>query len=74
MANGIRLTDSVNKAIQNAGKIALVYGYYEIGTEHLLYGLSSVKESVASKILLSFGVDHNKVEEVLAKNFPKKTI
>ena len=49
MAYGIRLTESVNRAIQNAGKIALLYGNYQIGTEHLLYGLSSVKESVASK-------------------------
>ena len=72
MAYGIRLTESVNRAIQNAGKIALLYGNYQIGTEHLLYGLSSVKESVASKILNSFGVTHNKIEEVFAKNAPKQ--
>lgn len=72
MAYGIRLTESVNRAIQNAGKIALLYGNYQIGTEHLLYGLGSVKESVASKILSSFGVNHNKIEEVFAKNSPKQ--
>ena len=73
MAYGIRLTESVNRAIQNAGKIALLYGNYQIGTEHLLYGLGSVKDSVASKILTNFGVNHNKIEEVFSKNKPKQS-
>ena len=73
MAYGIRLTESVNRAIQNAGKIALLYSNYQIGTEHLLYGLGSVKDSVASKILNSFGVNHNKIEEVFAKSKPKQS-
>lgn len=72
MSYGIRLTESVNRAIQNAGKIALLYGNYQIGTEHLLYGLSSVKDSVASKILNSFGVTHNDIEKVFSKNSPKQ--
>lgn len=72
MSYGIRLTESVNRAIQNAGKIALMYSNYQIGTEHLLYGLSSVKDSVASKILSNFGVNHNKMEEVFSKNSPKQ--
>ena len=72
MAYGIRLTESVNRAIQNAGKIALMYSNYQIGTEHLLYGLSSVRDSVASKILVNFGVNHNKMEEVFAKQSKKQ--
>ena len=32
MANGIRLTESVNRAIQNAGRIALSFGNFQIGT------------------------------------------
>ncbi len=73
MAYGIRLTESVNRAIQNAGKIALLYSNYQIGTEHLLYGLASVKDSVASKILGNYGVNHNKIEEVFAKSKPKQS-
>ena len=65
MAYGIRLTESVNRAIQNAGKIALLYGNYQIGTEHMLYGLGSVKDSVASKILTNFGVNHNKIDDII---------
>lgn len=73
MGYGIRLTESVNKAIQSAGRIALTYGNYQIGTEHLLYGLSSVKESVAAKILNNFGVTFNKIEDVFSKNAPKQS-
>lgn len=72
MYNGLQLTSSVNKAIKNAGKIALKYGSHQIGTEHLLYGLSSVSESVASKILSTFGVDNVAIEAVLAKNSNKQ--
>ena len=72
MATGIRLTESVNRAIQNAGRIALLYGNYQIGTEHLLYGLSSVRDSVACKILSSYGVNYNKIEEIFSKNSSKK--
>ena len=72
MAYGIRLTESVNRAIQNAGKIALLYGNYQIDCEHLLYGVSSVIDSVACKILSSYGVNHNKIEEIFSKNSPKQ--
>ena len=72
MATGIRLTESVNRAIQNAGRIALLYGNYQIGTEHILYGLSSVRDSVACKILSSYGVNYNKIEEIFSKNSSKK--
>ena len=72
MSNGIRLTESVNRAIQNAGKIALMYGNYQIGTEQLLYGLASVKDSVASKILQSYNVTASKIEEVFSKSASKQ--
>lgn len=71
--NGIRYTQSVNSAIQNAGKIALLYGNYQIGTEHLLYGLSSVTDSVASQILASFGIAASDIESIFAKSAPKQT-
>lgn len=73
MANGIRLTESVNRAIQNAGRIALSYGNFQIGTEQLLYGLASVKDSVASKLLKNYNVTSEKIEEIFAKKSPKQT-
>ncbi len=73
MANGIRLTESVNRAIQNAGRIALSFGNFQIGTEQLLYGLASVKDSVASKLLKNYNVTSEKIEEIFAKKSPKQT-
>lgn len=70
--NGIKYTQSVNSAIQSAGKIALLYGNYEIGTEHLLYGLSSVTGSVASQILADFGISASDIESIFAKSAPKQ--
>ena len=64
----LKYTQSVNRAIQNAGKIALQFGSYEIGTEHLLYGLASVTDSVASQILAGFGINANDIESIFAKN------
>ena len=73
MANGRRLTESVNRAIQNAGRIALSFGNFQIGTEQLLYGLASVKDSVASKLLKNYNVTSEKIEEIFAKKSPKQT-
>ena len=69
---GIKYTQSVNLAIQNAGKIALLYGNYQIGTEHLLYGLASVSDSVASKILGNFGISAADFESVFDKTSTKQ--
>ena len=68
MYNGIRVTESVSKALKNAGRIALKYGSYQVGTEHLLYGLTSVTDCVASKILSEYGVNSIAVENILRNN------
>lgn len=68
MYNGIRVTESVSKVLKNAGRIALKYGSSQVGTEHLLYGLISVTDSVASKILSEFGVTAIGVENIIRNN------
>lgn len=65
MYNGIRVTESVSKALKNAGRIALKYGGRQVGTEHLLYGLASVSDSAASKILSEYGVTAMGIENIL---------
>lgn len=74
MFNEVRITENVNKALQFAGTVALQYGYYQIGTEHLLYGLAQVEECVASKILSSYGINCSKLDEVFSRNSQKKAI
>lgn len=68
MYNGIRVTESVSKALKYAGRIALKYGSRQVGTEHLLYGLTSVTDSAASQILNEYGVNSIAVENILRNN------
>ena len=74
LGDEIRLTDSVNKALQVAGTIAIQYGYYQVGTEHLLYGITSLTDTVSGKLLNSYGVSCEKLEAVFDKNSQRKNI
>ena len=61
------LTDLAQVAIKNATIVASKQGYI-VGTEHILYGLSSVSESKASKLLSSFGVKEEELYGILMSN------
>ena len=47
-------SDNIQKVIKNASKFALRFGSNLIGSEHILYGLASVKDCLASKFLMEF--------------------
>ena len=72
MFSGFTVAESVDMALQKAGAIALNCGQYEIGTEHLLYGIMSISNTTASKILQSFNVSINKLDKLFAKTSPKR--
>ena len=74
MFNEIRITESVNRCLQVAGATALQYGYHQVGTEHLLYGICSIETSVASKILTNFKVTCNTLDMVFSRNSAKQQI
>ena len=57
------LTDLANKSIQHAQKLANTYGT-QIGTEHLLYGLTKV-DCQANKVLKSYGVSASVLDQVI---------
>ena len=61
-------SDSLEKVIKNAGKIALKFGSNQVGTEHILYGLTSVKECMASKILLEYGLSCENLLNIFEEN------
>lgn len=61
------LTDLAQVAIKNATIVASKQGYI-VGTEHILYGLASVGESKASKLLSSFGVKEEELYDILMSN------
>ena len=73
-SNEMRITDSVNQALQVAGATALQYGFYQVGTEHLLYGILSVSDSASSKILSNYGVSLEKLDAIFSKSNNKKNL
>ena len=58
-------TDKANSALNNAIETAEKLGHTYVGSEHLLFGLSSVYDCVAAGILKSFGVDSQDIEELI---------
>ena len=70
MLNELKVDDNVNIALQNAGTIALGFGIYQISTEHLLYGLSTI-DGTAKSLLNAYGVTSSIIENTLARTFQK---
>jgi len=69
MYNNLRLTENANLVLQCAGSIALQYGSYVIDSEHILYGLTKVKESLSCKILASYSITDTSIENLFSKLF-----
>jgi len=67
MFNNLRLTENADLAIQYAGNIALQFGNYAIDTEHVLYGLTKIKDSVACKILQNYDISSVTLENLFSK-------
>lgn len=67
MYSNLKFTENADLALQYAGSIALQYGSYTIDTEHILYGLTKIKDSVACKILNSYGINSQALENVFSK-------
>ena len=68
MSNLNSFSDSAEKVIKNAGKIAKELGSNEVGTEHILYGITSVEECASSKLLAEYGITEESMENVLEEN------
>lgn len=61
-------SDTIEKVIKNASRIALRFGSDVVGTEHILYGITSVKECLASKALAEYGVTEEDLFELFSEN------
>ena len=59
-------------AVDNAAQFALSVGENKIETEHLLYGILSVSDSKASKLLASFGLQASSYKKVILSLLKKK--
>jgi ATP-dependent Clp protease ATP-binding subunit ClpA len=58
-------SDNLSKVIKNAGQIAMELGGNQVGTEHILYGLATVKGCMSNKILAEYGVTAAALKELL---------
>ncbi|MBO5394529.1 MAG: ATP-dependent Clp protease ATP-binding subunit [Clostridia bacterium] len=61
-------SDNIQKVIKNASKFALRFGSNLIGSEHILYGLTSVKDSLAAKFLAESGVTEASLFDFFEEN------
>ena len=66
-------TESVKRVIKNATEFALMNNSDQVGSEHLLYGIISISDSMASKLLKNYNVTKDTYtklyEEKLSNNY-----
>ncbi len=67
-------SDNIEKVIKNASKFALRFGSNLVGSEHILYGLASVKDCLASKLLAEDGVTEPALFEFFEENAPEENL
>ena len=71
----MNFSETLYKALQNAGELSTRMGYAEIASEHLLFGLISIEDAPAAQILKKFGVTKQSylqaIDERMEK-FPSK--
>src|SRR5581483_11306216 len=60
-----RFTESARQVVVAAQRDARELGHDYIGTEHLLLGLLRVEEGAGAKVLVSLGVAHERVRELV---------
>lgn len=64
-------TQLVQYALQNAGELATQSGHNQLGTEHLLFGIISMDESLSSKLLEKYGVNQHTFLQVFDETIKK---
>lgn len=68
IGNSNFFSDTIEKVIKNASRIALRFGSDVVGTEHILYGITSVRDCLAAKALSEFGVTDEDLFALFAEN------
>lgn len=67
-----KFSPEVKKIISQSREEAMRLGHNYIGTEHLLLGMVQDKNSLATKVLLSLGVDLEELKDTIEKNVNKQ--
>ena len=69
-----RFTSKAENALRAAADIAASLGHPHLGSEHLLYGLSTITDGIASRLLEGVGIHSDKIRDsitLLAGGEPK---
>ena len=66
--NNIQFSDSIEKVIKSASKIALRFGSQLVGTEHILYGITTITDSIAAKLLRDEGVTESELFDLFEQS------
>lgn len=67
-------SDNLTKVIKNAGKFAMSLGGNQVATEHILYGLTTVKDSMSYKLLAEYGITCLSLEQALDEEQEKDKV
>ncbi len=68
MFYNINATENVNEVLKFASIVAERYSDGQIATEHLLFGILSVEDCLATRLLKNYGVDKKSFEEIVKDN------
>ena len=72
--NNIQFSDSIEKVIKSASKIALRFGSQLVGTEHILYGITTITDSIAAKLLRDEGVTESELFDLFEQSSSGMTL
>lgn len=61
-----RFTSKAENALRTASDIASSLGHTYLGSEHLLYGLSSISDGIASRLLEGIGIHSDKIRDSIS--------
>ncbi len=67
----MKYTESAENALNAALEFAMEMGHGYVGSEHILYGIASEKESVGAKLLFQKGIGCEEIEKVVADAYGK---
>lgn len=68
MSNLNSFSDNVEKVLKMASDVAVKFGNLQVGTEHILYGLTCVKDCASCQILDEYGVTSESLEAIFGDN------
>lgn len=68
MSNLNSFSDNVEKVLKMASDVAVKFGNMQVGTEHILYGLTRIKDCASCHILDEYGVTSESLEAIFGDN------